>query len=60
MGAEDKKSLKSETSRKFIQKCIKELDDLDADLTKTLDQLETKARERVIDSYYQNLAKEKP
>jgi len=58
MPIEDEKSLKNDISRKFLAKCIKELETLDEDLTKALDQLEAEAKDRLTDSYYEKLSKE--
>ncbi len=54
----EKKLLKSEISRNFLKKCMKDLDNFDADLMAIIDQLEEDARGRIIDSYHQNLKKD--
>ena len=58
MPNEDEKSLKNDLSRKFLEKCIKELEVLDEDLTKALDQLEAEAKDRLTDSYYEKLSED--
>ncbi|MEW6381578.1 MAG: hypothetical protein AB1611_18525 [bacterium] len=50
-------SLKSEVFRKFLEKCVCKIDNLDKDLSLTLDQMEVDARERTINYYYQIIGK---
>ena len=51
------KSLISEQRLKFLQKCFEEIDGFDVVFYKILDQMDAKARERVIDAYYNDLKK---
>lgn len=61
MTTDDKsKLIKTESSRKFLQKCLKEIDTFDADLDELLNQLEAEARQRIIESYYRELGKNCP